>query len=485
MVVVLTGLVAGVITWRLWPDACGGVFSGFRFNDEENRECIGITDGSYLFNDPGEAADDADRATMERINAVQDRIAAENSEVATADRYVKVVLLMPLTVSQARPSAMSLQHILHSLEGAYTGLMRANHTTDFGDPSATRLQLLLANQGSQLEAGTDFIDDILEVSQPDHPVVTVVGMGVSQENTKTAAGRLAARGIPMVSAITSADDLTDLPLLWNISPSNTEYAQALRRFLDGQEVLKSGIIVFDNNPDLYTLSLANAYRAELGADYIQDPDQSYQGSTVESPAAPTVFDPVVKNICNAARRPDAPLQMVFYAGREADFDEFSQALKNRICDDRPLAVLLASTGLFNATEDYTNDLKNSNITIIHASASDSAGWGMNVDGTPTGYPPFLDAYHMYVSGDDNDLADGYAIAHHDAVVTTAQAIRLTASSIPTKIPDAPNVASNGLALLNLEYQVLAASGTLSFSSEGGRADGRDIPIRQIKYESGG
>jgi hypothetical protein len=476
MVVVLTGLVAGVITWRLWPDACGGVFSGFRFNDEENRECIGITDGSYLFNDPGEAADDADRATMERINAVQDRIAAENSEVATADRYVKVVLLMPLTVSQARPSAMSLQHILHSLEGAYTGLMRANHTTDFGDPSATRLQLLLANQGSQLEAGTDFIDDILEVSQPDHPVVTVVGMGVSQENTKTAAGRLAARGIPMVSAITSADDLTDLPLLWSVSPSNTEYVRSMKDFLEGRAVLNSGIIVNDGSPDLYTQSLAAAYRAVLGPEYLKYPDQSFQGSAVDSPGAPTVFDPVVRNVCNAIMRTDAPLDMVFYAGREADFDEFTQALTNRNCADRPLTVLTASVGSFASPQSYSSILESGDITLVYASSS---GFLDEVD-APPGYARFVAAYHEYASGDDADLTDGYAIAHHDALVTAAQAIRLATSSPPTRIPGPAQVASDGFGRLDLAYEVPAASGTLRFPPEGGRATGQVITINTIE-----
>ena len=230
----------------------------------DTKQCIGITDGSYLFNDPVSARDEDDRKTIEEINDIQKKIEAENTAVAGTNRYVKIVLLAPLTVPQARPTATSLKQILHTLQGSYTGLMRANDSIDFGDPSTEKLQLLLANEGSQQEAGTDFLDSIVKMSQPDHPVVTVIGLGVSVPNTKTAAEYLAQRKIPMVNAVASADDLTNLPLLWSVEPSNHDFVRALGSFLDRQSILKSGLIVYDQNTDLFTRSLANDYRDQLG-----------------------------------------------------------------------------------------------------------------------------------------------------------------------------------------------------------------------------
>lgn len=176
--------------------------------------CIGVTDGAYLFNDPAEGPwKGEDRRVIAEINEVQRRIETANKEAAETGRYVKVVLLMPLTVSHATPSAISLNQVLYSLQGSYTALVRANEEIDFPGSRLPRLQLLLANQGSQQEAGTEFMDSILEMSEPEHPVVAVVGLGSSVPNTKTAADYLAAREVPMVSAVTSADDLTDLPLM--------------------------------------------------------------------------------------------------------------------------------------------------------------------------------------------------------------------------------------------------------------------------------
>ena len=476
--VVLTGLVAGIAGWLLWPHDCGGAFSGIRLNDKENRECIGTTDGSYLFNDPGSARKSEDRKTIEEINAIQKKIESENKAVAGTSRYVKIVLLAPLTVSQAKPSAISLKQIAHSLQGSYTGLVRANESTDFGDPSTEGLQLLLANEGSQQETGTDFMDGIMKMSQPDHPVVAVIGLGASMPNTRATAEYLAQRKIPMVSAVASVDDLTNLPLLWSVSPSNLDYARALSSFLDRQSELKSGVIVYDQNADFFAKSPAKAYHTELER-YVKFPDQPFRGSTVESPAAPNLFGPVITNLCNAANDQHTPLDMVVYAGRGVDFGSFIEALNGaaRTCRNRPLAVLTTSAG-FNISPDQVRLLRSANVTIVGAASLDPTGWGKNEAGTPPGYGKFLTTYHSNGFLDDADLADGYAIAHHDALVTAAQAIRLAAQERPAHLPNPQDVIS-GFGLLSLAYAVPAASGTLTFPPEGGRATGQTISIQQI------
>jgi hypothetical protein len=259
---------AGVVVWQWGPGGCG-FFSGIRLNGKADGECIGVTDGSYLFNDPSKATNPDDRNVIERINDIEKRIETENNTVAGTGRYVKVVLLMPLTISKARPPAISLRQILYSLEGDCTALYRANHSSDFGDPTAVKIQLLLANQGSLQEASPDFLNRVVKVSQADHPMVAVVGLGSSVPNTKAAVEYLAQQNIAMVGAEASADSLTNLHLLWSVSPSNIEYVDRLKSFLDHQNVLKSGIVVYDRNPDLYTQSLAQDYRDQLGKSYVK------------------------------------------------------------------------------------------------------------------------------------------------------------------------------------------------------------------------
>jgi hypothetical protein len=131
---------------------------------------------------------------------------------------------------------------------------------------------------------------------------------------------------------------------------------------------------------------------------------------------------VVTNLCNAANDPHAPLDTVFYAGRIADFRAFTDALKARTCRQQPLTVLVGATGFAEANA-YADTLASSNVKVLVATSADSASWGRNQPGTPPGYPAFLTAYHDRGFLDD-DLLDGYAIVHHDALATAAQAIRL-------------------------------------------------------------
>jgi ABC-type branched-subunit amino acid transport system substrate-binding protein len=465
----------GVLVWQWWPDGCG-VFSGMRLNDKADGECIGITDGGYLFSDPSAATNNDDRNVIEKINDIQKRIEIENNAAAATGRYVKVVLLAPLTVSHDKDtlSATPLKEILRGLEGSYTALYRVNHSSSFGDP-AVKIQLLLANQGSQQNADPDFLSLIVKASQPSHPVVAVIGLGSSVPNIKTAIEYSAERGIPLVSAVASADNLTALPLLWSVSPSNKEYVDRIHSFLGTKEekdTLKSGIIVYDLNSDYFTQSLTQDYRGDDLKPYVKFPDQGFRGATQRGPAQPDVFVPVVTNLCNAANDQKNPLDMVFYAGRAPDLKAFSEALKTRTCQNRALTVLTATSGFPSVLDSVHEVLQGSNVRVVVATSADSAS---------PGYPDFLNAYKA--RGFNEEDLDGYVIEYHDALATAAQAIRLAALGKPTQPPTPEDVAVQ-VGNLNLSYAVRGASGTLSFQPQGGRAHrppDQSLPIKQIGY----
>lgn len=463
-------VVAGVLVWRWWPNGCG---SGMRFNDQFDGECIGITDGSYLFNDPRTATNDVDRNTIEQINDVQKRIEIENNAVAATNRYVKVALLAPLTVSHDKGTLpiASLKEILRTLEGGYTALYRVNHSSFFGDQDI-KIQLLLVNQGSQQNADPDFLNFILEASQPSHPVVAVIGLGSSLPNTKTAADYLAEHEIPMVSAVAAADNLTDLPLLWSVSPSAAEYVNRIHSFLQTNEekdALKSGIIVYDLNTDYFTQSLARDFHSDDFKPYVKFPDQGFRGATQRGPAQTDVFVPMVTNLCDAVNDPKAPLNMVFYAGRPADLKAFAEALTTRICQNQTLTVLTATTAFPSVLDSVQQILQGGNVKVVVATSADP---------TAPGYPDFLKTYQTL--GFKEDL-DGYTIEYHDALVTAAKAIRLAGQDRPTQLPTPQDVAVQ-LGNLNLSYAVPGASGILNFQPQGGRArrpPGQSIPIKKF------
>lgn len=475
LLVALVGLVAvGVVGWKLWPDKCGWAFSGGRLNDKVDGECIGITDGGYLFNNPSTATNDSDRTIMERINDMERRIEAENNAVASSGQYVKVVLLAPMTTSHDKNtlSVTTLEEILRSLEGSYSALYRANHSSSFGDLNV-KLQLLLASQGSQQNADPDFLNLILKASEPSHPVVAVTGLGSSLPSLKTTAEYLADHGIPMVSAVASADNLTALPLLWSVSPSNSEYVNRIHSFLQSNEekdTLKSGIIVYDLNPDYYTQTLAQDYHSDDLKPYVKFPDQGFRGATQRGSAQPDVFVPIVTNLCNAANDRRTPLNMVFYAGRSVDLKAFAEALATRTCKNQALTVLVATSAFPSVLESVQQVIRGIDVKVVVATSADPAA---------PGYPDFLKAYQTL--GFKEEDIDGYTIEHHDALATAAKAIRLAAQGRPTQLPTAQDVTVQ-LGNLNLSYAVPGASGTLSFQPQGGRATrppGQSIPIKQI------
>jgi hypothetical protein len=453
---------------------CGTTDPGLTFLADRG-ECVGISADGYLFNDPATADNDTDRRAIDNINTLQRQIMAENQKLSPADPYVKIVLVNPLTVSRTGPSVVSLQAVQHDLEGAYTALLRINETRDYGDPTALKVQLLLANVGSQEEVPASFVPSVLALSQPRHPVVAAVGLGISVPATLVLTHTFADDKIPMVNASLSADDFDTVPGLWSISSSNTEFAQAIRSFLDHQhsKTLSSGMIFFDNNEDLFTKGLKQAYEKQLGP-YLKAPAQPFKGGATTHTSAANVFDAGVTNMCSVVYDPDHPLNMVFFAGRVADFHDFADALRTRTCKDRPLAVLVGSATMA-AAQQYVKTLEDGNVTLIYVGASNPLAWAQDPTLRPPDYPAFLTAYQNNHFNPGN-LTDGHAISQHDAFVTAARAARLAAQATP--VPTPQDVAAQ-FGHLNLAYTIRGATGRLSFPPDGGRSTGRTLTLNQI------
>lgn len=192
-----------------------------------------------------------------------------------------------------------------------------------------------------------------------------------------------------------------------------------------------------------------------------------------------MFAPVVSNLCNAANDPAAPLDMVFYAGRIVDFGAFTDALDGaaRTCNKRRLTILTTDTTVAEV-RDYTDSLRSANVGVVYAASSDFSAWSRNEAGTPPAFAEFLRAFRE--SGfDDANLADGYAIAHHDALLTAAHAVALAAREKPGHLPTRQDVISR-LGQLGPAQAVPGASGQLAFAPEGGRATGRTIRVQEIR-----
>ncbi|MDT0268043.1 ABC transporter substrate-binding protein [Streptomyces sp. DSM 44915] len=457
----------------LWvvPDWLAGRDCGGAELTERDGECVGVSDGSPAFLPTGEAAE----PLTERFREVQRLIRVENTRVADdGGAAVKVGLLSTLTPDDRAPHAPV--RVLHALEGAYTAQMRANHSRQLGDP-APQIQLMLANAGSRHDKWEPAVEQLVGMTDDAAPLVAVAGLAMSSEPSRAAAARLAEHGVPLVGASASADGLNaeTVPGLVRVTASNTDFVTALRGYVRGRDDLDRAVLVHDTRaPDLHVSTLTEAFRRELAEELGDNPDQPFQGTTIGESAAPALFQAAVQNVC--ATEAD----MVLFAGRTADLDAFLDSLHSRPCRDRPIVVLFAETGPV-IDESEQEQLVASHITVVQASAMDPA-WA--VDGganpaAPAGFADFYAAYTSHLPQEDDPaaaLADGYAVANHDAVAVAVRAVRVTHAAAP-ETALTPGRVTDALFLLHLDNAVPAAGGTLNFAIERrGDPGGKPVPV---------
>ncbi|MDW5329724.1 ABC transporter substrate-binding protein [Plantactinospora sp. KLBMP9567] len=466
VVTVLAVIGVGTVAVHRIVVSCAGVRSGLIRVD---GECVGtLTDvDRHFFSDD--------------LRSVQAAIARENAWVheqwqadPERNRYVRVALLSPMTATAK--SFMSAEQIRHSVQGAYVAQRRANHTPDFADPRPL-VQLVLANPGSRQTQWRRVVEALERTTDDRHPLVAVIGMGTSITATRDTAHYLSASDadLPMVAGVATSDEFRDIPGFVRTSPSNTDYVRALGAYLAENPELRTGMLVYDDSePDLYVRDLRAVYERLLGR-YLTVPAKAYFGAA-DPENRTQLFSTIQTSVCNTPR-PD----LILYAGRALDLDDFVHSLAVRSCRD-PISILVGATGL-GPFADLTPILQQGQITIINAAGVDPAWFATESppSGTaPDGLMPFLTAFRAEEFGEPGALDDGYGPTHHDAMATAVMAIRAVTPGLPPdEIPRAGNVRGQLMNLNNSSY-VPGAGGRLTFTTTR-MADpiGRWIPVISI------
>jgi hypothetical protein len=437
-------------------------------------ECIGVSDGSYVFN-PAYAD-------------VEAKIVTANTAASASGHAVTIALLEPLTVSAT--SALNVEQVRNTLEGAYTAQWRANNTQTVGD-TRPMIRMVLANEGSA-EAEWQTVTRQLEGMVNDSaPLVAVAGLGVSFPQTVSGAQDLSARGLPTIGGVVTADniDYTHIRGFVRVQPSDQQFVASLQQYLARHPELNSTLVVYDNNSDkgidLYTQSLRNDLETMIVPTMQHFDSLNFTGSSVPTDANPDMFGNITTSICAVAPK------MVLYSGREVDLVVFLTALESRECRSQPLVVATGGTDLSalnNPTQTTIGKLKKANLTVAYSSATDAIGWEAGVPGTP---PHFVDFFNAFKSLGfaPSDLDDGDAIGTHDSVLTAAKAVRLAYASESGRAPALPRPQDVRSQLLNLNNKaevVPTAEGDLSFSYEGantGNPQGKPIPVLTVPAET--
>ncbi|WP_139135621.1 ABC transporter substrate-binding protein [Micromonospora yangpuensis] len=463
---VVAVVAAGVLVTHRVVTACGDLRSGLSRVD---GECVGVLTDAAAWTFSADL-----RSVQQAIDRENDWVHEQWRADPDEHRYVRVALLSPMTATTE--SFMTAAQVRHAVQGAYLAQRRANHSPDLDDRSPL-IQLVLANPGSRQAQWLPVVRKLEAMADDETPLVAVVGMGTSIVATRDAARHLSDSDsdLPMVAGIATTDEFRDIKGFVRASPSDTDYVRALSRYLDEHPDLRAGMLVYDDSePDLYVQDLRRAYETQLDG-YLTVDAKSFFGAA-DTRNRTQLFATIRDSVCITPRP-----NLILYAGRALDLDDFVRSLAGRRCRD-PISIMVGATGLADLAG-LAPTLTEARITIVN-SASVHPSWftsvGQPPGPVPDGLPPFLTAFRSEQFGEPGALTDGYLLTHHDAMATAVKAIRLVARQIPPdEVPRAGNVRGQ-LLNLNNGSEVPGAGGTLSFTADR-LADpvGKWVPIIEI------
>lgn len=456
-----TAIVTGVVAWLIvtvvtGSDSCGTGMVAYQ------GECVGVTDGSYVF--------------YPSLRTVEGMIADQDRTVRREGDFVSVALLTPLV--SAPNSDVTLARIRAEMEGAYTAQEYLN-----AQGYRPRIQLLLANEGSQEQAWPQVVRQLQQWPAADH-LIAIVGMGLSTTQTLQSARALAsgADPIPMIGTVDTADGLNSTgppaslvgsslsgPIqgLTRVEPTTGDEVTLLRRYLtEGTRRLQRAMLVYDTNPDdLYTETLGDDFRSQF-ASYLIGSERYTGGS---SAAVANEFSTIAGEVCPTGATASPPT--VLYAGREASFPTFIAQLRGlSMCpkDDGITVVTGADAEGLPASATAPNP-GGPAITVIYPNLVDPALL------TPTYRKTFTGLFGSA------DLDASWGIMMYDGVAAAEQAARAVAGGSDTLLPTRGEFVSTLFDFNTPSRALTGAAGPFLIQSDGDE-ECQGIPV--ITYQDG-
>jgi ABC-type branched-subunit amino acid transport system substrate-binding protein len=366
----------------------------------DNGECVGITDGSYVFN--------------RRLAAVERRIHQLNEDVETSGRpWVEVVYLGPMS---ADPATKAFQpDLLAGVHGELVGLSMAQqaHNTANGLP---RVRILLANAGDKFRYASEVARKIKERSASERRLVAAVGFGLSKQQTQEAIAELGQVALPMIGTTISLDeaasqpDGTFSPYFFRMAPSDQRLADhaafwAKNGQLDGLRA-RTAAVFFDRSADeLYSRDLAEDFVKAFGSGARLLPFTD--GSEIP------------QRVIDACRN---PADLFYYAGRSDEFQPFVRSLSTTDCGVRRTVLAGDEAAVF-VTDNAASIGASDTLRLFYTPLAAREAWVREWTGNrpvPTFYSDY-DTATAQLAGDSGERPSRThaAIAHDAALVVTS------------------------------------------------------------------
>ncbi|GAA1123639.1 ABC transporter substrate-binding protein [Streptomyces javensis] len=416
----------------------------------DDRECVGVTDGSYTFAD--------------HLGPVEKKIKAENELVEKhGDKYVSVAYMTSFTLTE--DDSNSEESVRHELEGAYLAQYRHNR----GDLSSSpKIKLLVANMGSSAAHWEHTVDELIDRKTSDDKLVAVTGLGPSDTQNLDALRRLSDNGLALVASTMTATNIEGIKGLVRVSPTNVDEAYAASAYLKKEKVRRAVVVQDDARENYYAKTLGDAFTKVFqdieGHQLVAD-RMTYDSSVRGAWENELRYMP--GQLCD--QKPEA----VFFAGRGKHLTRFLDAIANRPCQDREFMVITGDDTT-NLTADDLAHAAESKVRVLYTGLAHPDMWKEDPDAVSR-----PSAQHFQPGGllakwfPDDQHQDGQAIMAHDAVLTAAQGIQMASLGEVTG-----ESVARMFHQMNSRQQVPGASGFISFQNNGNPRN-KAIPILHL------
>jgi hypothetical protein len=368
--------------------------------ESHDGECIGVTNGEFEFHD--------------QLKPVMRLIREANEEVGRGKDVVTVVAAVAVPHDGA--SMLSIDTVVHELQGAYVAQYQANVRTS----AKPKIRMLVANVGDHADHWDPVLDQLADLED----LSVVVELGPSRANGRDAMLTLGARGVPTMAAIITSDDVHGdvadggIRRFARVAPTNGDQVTVgiSTQRLDSARTL----LIKDSNPDdLYTTTLAEHFLRLLPGTETETFETTQDG----------VADVAVRmrNIVNEICSGD--YEWVYFAGRSAALRQFVIELGDRHCNPNlPVTVVTADDATVididrnnPEHERFATALRERQVTVLCTALAHPDQW-RGVEGSESdAFVWFADHYDRAFP--EEPLDDGQAMMTHDAIVTAVEAIR--------------------------------------------------------------
>ncbi len=441
-----------------------------------NAEYIGISDGTFAF-DTGNGRLDGNlkqqaaqklaagdttgavslwsEAVSTDTNDAESLIYLENQRVlASGNPYITIVVGTMLTGDSATVSVGR-----DDLQGAYVGQKTSND--GFKLHNNVLVRLLIANSGSTAADTKAVAQQIVQLSHVDSTFVGVMGWPYSGY-AAIAIGVLAPAHIPMISQTASSDSLTGIsPYFFRVAPPNQRQGIEGAKYAELTLHAKTAALFYDQ-ANLYTQSLADAFRKQFTADGNQI--VATETYTITKPAN---FSRLINDA--ATHNPD----LIYFAGYAND--------ASVLLTDLPTTGPLATTPVMGGDALYEIGGYQSSFRAAASRLNFTTfaypdqwqflcGQGQTYACTPPSffadYKAFYDPNNQHTTGSPYGYtrADGDAILSYDATLAMLTAVNNALTGSKKAIT--PSEMLQGIKAIQGKNAIQGVSGQIAFGSDG-------------------